>query len=93
MMHHMIFPKRRKIESFHNITQARELKSKSGKKQKNHLIEENVLRAACYLTDARVPGVCISPVWKIQKMGKNPCLSDKNMRIGCEKFQKKFGLK
>ena len=59
MMHHMIFPKRRKIESFHNITQARELKSKSGKKQKNHLIEENVLRAACYLTDARVPGVCV----------------------------------
>ena len=34
----------------------------------------------------------ISPVWKIQKMVKNPCLSVKNMRIGCEKFQKKFGL-
>ena len=33
-----------------------------------------------------------SPVWKIQKMVKNPCLSVKNMRIGCEKFQKKFGL-
>ena len=34
----------------------------------------------------------ISPVWKIQKMVKNPCLSVKNMRIWCEKFQKKFGL-
>ena len=72
MMHHMIFPKRRKIESFHNITQARELKSKSGKKQKNHLIEENVLRAACYLTDARVPGACVYLIlefwcWKLQK--------------------------
>ena len=33
-----------------------------------------------------------SPVWKIQKLVKNPCLSDKNMRIWCEKFQKKFGL-
>ena len=36
--------------------------------------------------------MCNSPVWKIQKMVKNPCLSVKNMRIGCEKFQKKFGL-
>ena len=34
----------------------------------------------------------ISPVWKIQKIVENPCLSVKNMRIGCEKFQKKFGL-
>ena len=25
----------------------------------------------------------ISPVWKIQKMVKNLCLSVKNMRIGC----------
>ena len=33
-----------------------------------------------------------SPVWKIQKMVKNPCLSIKNMRIGCEKFKKKFGF-
>ena len=34
-----------------------------------------------------------SPVWKIQKMVKNPCLSVKNMRtIWCEKYQKKFGL-
>ena len=33
-----------------------------------------------------------SPVWKIQKIVKNPCLSVKNMHIGCEKFQKKFGL-
>ena len=40
----------------------------------------------CYIN------VYTSPVWKIQKMVKNPCLSVKNMRIGCEKFQKKFGL-
>ena len=81
MMHHMIFPKRRKIESFHNITQARELKSKSGKKQKNHLIEENVLRAACYLTDARVPGVCVFNSWvlMLEIAEKNPPPLDFNL--------------
>ena len=31
-----------------------------------------------------------SPVWKIQKMVKNPCLSVKNTHLGCEKFQKKI---
>ena len=45
---------------------------------------------------AAITGYCVagstSPVWKIQKMVKNPCLSVKNMCIGCEKFQKKFGL-
>ena len=80
MLHHMIFPKRRKIESFHNITQARELKSKSGKKQKNHLIEENVLRAACYLTDARVPGVCFNSwVLMLKIAEQNPPPLDFNL--------------
>ena len=43
-------------------------------------------------TTDNILGMYSSPVWKIQKMVKNPCLSVKNMRIGCEKFQKKFGL-
>ena len=31
-------------------------------------------------------------VWKIQKMVKRSCVSVKNMRLQCDKFQTKFGL-
>ena len=49
------------------------------------------VREVCFVP-LRWGAMYTSPVWKIQKMVKNPCLSVKNMRIGCEKFQKKFGL-
>ena len=46
----------------------------------------------CIVHHATTNKLYNSPVWKIQKMVKNPCLSVKNMPIWCEKFQKKFGL-
>ena len=65
----------------------------------HYLVKWNCLICFCFkkmLTEQhciiKILDMYISPVWKIQKMVKNPCLSVKNMRIWCEKFQKKFGL-